>query len=105
MNTIQELVDGHGGTSNISFIVPMRPIRTVGPISFTCSSDGFTPVECHIVDTKDDWYSLRWTYKLRVEPIDPIMKDFFSYETFYQSDFMKLIHDGVIKIKILETIA
>jgi len=105
MNTIQELVEGHGGTSNISFIVPMRPIRAVGPISFTCSSDGYTPVECHIVDTEDDFYSLKGTYKLSVEPIDPVMKDLFSYEAFYQSDFMGLIREGTIKIKILETIA
>jgi hypothetical protein len=105
MNTIQELVEGHGGTSNISFIVPMRPIRIFGPIAFTSSSDGNTPVECHIVDTEDDLYSLKGTYKLRVEPIDPAMKEIFGYEKFYQSDFMGLIREGTIKIKILETIA
>jgi hypothetical protein len=105
MNTIQELVEGHGGTSNITFIVPMLPIRVVGPIAFTSSSDGYIPVECQIVEGDDDLYSLKGTYKLRVEPLDPALKPLFGYEKFYQSDFMQLIRDGSIKIKILETIA
>ncbi len=107
MNTIQELVEGHGGTSNITFIVPMLPIRVVGPIAFTSSSDGYIPVECQIVepDDGDDLYSLKGTYKLRVEPLEPALKPLFGYEKFYQCDFMQLIREGTIKIKILETIA
>ncbi len=106
-HTLQELVLGNGGITNVTFIVPMRPIRRFGPIAMTCSSDGEYPVEMQIEDQKDhdDLDSIHGHYKVRLIPADPKLRDVFGYERMYQSDLMSLINYGTIKVKIGEMIA
>lgn len=106
-HTLQELVFGNGGITNVTFIVPMRPIRVCGPIAFTTSSDGEVPVEMQIEDQKDDddLDSIHRSYKVRLIPADPKLRDCFGYERFYQSDLMSMIKHGSIKVKIKEMVA
>lgn len=106
-HTLQELVFGNGGITNVTFIVPMRPIRVCGPIAFTTSSDGEVPVEMQIEDQKDpdDLDSIHRSYKVRLIPVDPKLRDYFGHERLYQSDLMSMIKHGSIKVKIKEMIA
>ncbi len=106
-HTLQELVLGNGGITNVTFIVPMHPIRRFGPIAMTCSSDGEYPVEMQIEDQKDpdDLDSIHGTYKVRLIPADPKLRDVFGYERLYQMDLMQLIERGTIKVKIGEMVA
>lgn len=105
-HTLQELVFGNGGITNVTFMVPMRPIRVCGPIAFTTSSDEHVPVEMQIEDSPDDdLYSIDGTYKVRLNPVDPNLKSVFGHEKFYQSDLMSMIKYGTIKVKIGELIA
>ena len=104
-HTLQDLVLGNGGITNVTFIVPMRPIRVCGPIAYTTSSDGEVPVEMQIEDKpEDDLDSIHGHYKVRLIPVDPKLRDCFGYERFYQMDLMQLIERGSIKVKIKETI-
>ena len=104
-HTLQDLVLGNGGITNVTFIVPMRPIRVCGPIAYTTSSDGEVPVEMQIEDKpKDDLDSIDGHYKVRMIPADPKLRNVFGSERFYQSDLMSMIKDGTIKVKIKETI-
>lgn len=105
-HSLQELVLGNGGITNVTFIVPMRPVRVCGPIAYTTSSDEYVPVEMQIEDSpNDDLYSIEGTYKVKLIPSDPKLNRAFGYETFYQSDLMGMIKDGRIKVKIGELIA
>ena len=105
-HTLQELVLGNGGITNVTFVVPMRPIQVCGPIAYTSSSDAEVPVEMQIEDKpEDDLDSIHGTYKVRLIPINPKLKQAYGHERFYQSDLMRMIQGGRIKVKIGELIA
>jgi hypothetical protein len=105
-HTLQDLVLGNGGITNVTFIVPMLPIHVCGPIAYTTSSDKHVPVEMQIEDKpEDDLDSIHGTYKVRLVPVDPKLKHVFGHERFYQSDLMSMIKHGSIKVKIGEMIA
>lgn len=42
-HSLQDLVLGNGGITNVTFIVGMRPIRVCGLVAYTTSSDEIDP--------------------------------------------------------------
>lgn len=105
-HSLQDLVLGNGGITNVTFIVGMRPIRVCGLVAYTTSSDGRVPVEMQIEDKpEDDLDSIHGTYKVRLIPTDSKLRNLFGSERFYQSDLMNMIERGSVKVKIGEMIA
>jgi len=105
-HSLQDLVLGNGGITNVTFIVGMLPIHVCGPIAYTTSSDARVPVEMQIEDKpEDDLDSIHGTYKVRLIPTDPKLRTMFGSERFYQSDLLQLVKDGIVKVKIGEMIA
>ena len=105
MCDLQELVHGHGGIANVTFIVPMRPVRRAWLIAYTTSEDEYVSVEMRIEEGEDDLYNLDSHYKVKLVPATEELKECFGYETFYQSDLMSMIQRGTIKIKTMECVA
>lgn len=73
------------------FLVPMLPIRDIGPFSYTTSSDPFELVPCTVVEGR---YKLSENYKIQVEATVPG----YGKEAFYVLDFVQMVRSGHIQV-------
>lgn len=90
---IKSLVAQHG-MRKIRALIPLRPLRSIFFISYTSSSDEEVPVLCEITE---DRYKVNEGYKIGFKPIQEFSK-FFAQETYYQSDFDKMVERKTIKL-------
>jgi hypothetical protein len=92
---IKALIAKHG-KEKVRALIDLRPVRTILFISYTTSSDPTIPVLCEVDETR---YEVDEGYKIGWKPItgyDAV----FSKETFYQSDFDRMVKDGRIKLYV-----
>lgn len=80
------------GVENIIFNIPMRPVHSFMGMGFTTSSDEKVVVPCKI---NTERYDPAEGYKITMES----MINGFGRESFYVSDFVSLIREGVFSIR------
>lgn len=95
------------GKDKVRAIIPLRPLNVYfGFIALTSSNDPEVPIMCELDEKK---YNVEDDYKIGWKPMAPFdpkrvsytkMHDIpgFSSETYYISDFNKLVEEGFIKV-------
>lgn len=74
---------------DIHYFCLMRPINTfMGMISFTSSDDPLMWFECYV---DEECYKVDDNYKITLRDVNGC-----AYETYYQSDFLQLMYEGLI---------
>lgn len=92
MNTLEKLIAENGGIENFRCFAQMGKIEIATPFGFCLTSDKCTWTECRIDESR---YKISDEYKITLRSLDPA----FTYEHYYQSDFMSLVECGLIIIK------
>lgn len=88
-----QLIKEHGGVENFRCFALMGKITTITPFGFCLvSGNRETWTECRIDETR---YKIEDGYKITIKSIDP----FFSYDHYYQHDFMEMVKAGFIIVK------
>lgn len=88
-NQLQRIINTYG-IENIMFMVPIKPIRVIGPISYKSSDDEEIKVPCKI---NEERYKIHEGYKITLESIYPQ----FGKEHYYQHDLALLIEQGCVE--------
>lgn len=87
---LQTLLDQHG--TDLLFMVPLRPVRTVmGLIAYTSSSDSEVVLPAKVTERR---YEVKRHYKVELESTFPG----FETRTFYISDLAGLIRQGQVQV-------
>ena len=88
----KDLIAKHGAT-NVMFMVPMRPTKTMfGLIAYKSSSDPTATVPCQI--DLDSRYKVEDNYKVTLKST----YEGFGSESFYISDLEQIIRSGGIQV-------
>lgn len=88
-----QLVKDHGGVENFRCFALMGKITVITPFGFCLvSGNRETWTECKI---DEDRYKVEDGYKITIRSLDPS----FSYEHYYQHDFMQMMEAGFIVVK------
>ena len=93
---VSKFINQHGGIENFRCFAQLAPIDMHTPFGFCIVGDNYTWVECKINESR---YRVEDGYKISLEPID---REHFTWEHYYQSDFMSLIKSGCIIPKTKE---
>lgn len=80
------------GVDKILFNVPMRPLHTMGFLSFIASSDEAITLPCKINTKRYDPFK---RYKITVE----CLVKGYGTEHFYLTDFVQLLNQGIVEIR------
>lgn len=86
-------INTHGGIENFRCFAQLPIINMRTPFGFCITGDERTWVECKINESR---YKVDDGYKISLEPLD---KEHFTWEHYYQSDFMQLVKSGHIIAK------
>lgn len=89
----KKLVEENGGIANFRCFALMGKITTITPFGLCLvSGDNETWTECRIDEER---YKVEDGYKITIRSNDPS----FSYDHYYQHDFMEMVKAGFIIIK------
>lgn len=94
-DSLLKLIRLHG-IENCKFLVPMKPLRNAFFVKYTSSSDDDVIVPAIIVEER---YKIEANYKIE---LCSIYKEF-GKESYYVSDLVKLINDGIIEFSVKPT--
>ena len=86
-------INTHGGIENFRCFALLPCIECRTPFGICMTGDNYTWVECKINESR---YKIDDGYKISLEPLD---KEHFTWEHYYQSDFMQLVKSGHIIAK------
>ena len=90
---LEKLIEDNGGIENFRCFTQMGKIEIVTPFGLCMvSGDKETWTECKIDESR---YKVSDGYKITLRSIDPM----FTYNHYYQSDFMSLMKSGWIIVK------
>lgn len=92
-NNVEKLIAENGGIENFRCFARMGKIETVTPFGFCLvSGNKETWTECRIDESR---YKVSEGYKITLRSLDPM----FTYDHYYQCDFLSMINSGFIIIK------
>lgn len=90
---LEKLIKDNGGIENFRCFAKMGKIEMVTPFGFCMvSGDKETWTECKIDENR---YKVADGYKVTLRSLNPM----FTYDHYYQSDFMSMVKEGFIIVK------
>lgn len=90
---LEKLIAENGGIENFRCFAKMGKIEAVTPFGFCLvSGNRETWTECKIDESR---YKVKDGYKITLRSLDPA----FTYDHYYQCDFMSMVEGGFIIIK------